>query len=278
MAARLADFDVVVAMRERTPFTRSLLARLPRLRLLVTTGMRNASIDLRAAAERGIRRLRHGGPSLPDGRADVGPHPRAGPPRPPRGSGHPGRPLAGDAGDHAQRQDPGRARTGTARLARGAGRAGVRDGRARLESEPHRRARRGRRRDPGRRARTRSSPAPTSSRSTWCWASAPGGSSAPASSPSCGRPPTWSTRRAGRSWTSAALIAALRAGTIAGAGLDVYDEEPLPPDHPLRRLPNTVITPHLGYVTEETYRIFYPQAVEDVRAFLAGSPVRVLSP
>ena len=75
-----------------------------------------------------------------------------------------------------------------------------------------------------------------------------------------------------------ALIAALRAGAIAGAGLDVYDEEPLPPDHPLRRLPNTVITPHLGYVTEETYRIFYSQAVEDIHAFLAGAPARVLTP
>ena len=75
-----------------------------------------------------------------------------------------------------------------------------------------------------------------------------------------------------------ALIATLHAGKIAGAGLDVYDEEPLPADHPLRRLPNTVITPHLGYVTEETYQIFYSQALEDVRAFLAGAPVRVLSP
>jgi phosphoglycerate dehydrogenase-like enzyme len=75
-----------------------------------------------------------------------------------------------------------------------------------------------------------------------------------------------------------ALIAAHEAGAIAGAGLDVYDEEPLPPDHPFRRLPNTVITPHLGYVTEETYRVFYGQALEDVRAFLAGAPVRVLSP
>jgi phosphoglycerate dehydrogenase-like enzyme len=76
----------------------------------------------------------------------------------------------------------------------------------------------------------------------------------------------------------AALIQALQAGRIAGAGLDVYDEEPLPRDHPLRRLPNTVITPHLGYVTEETYRIFYGEAVDDVRAFLAGAPVRVLRP
>jgi len=76
----------------------------------------------------------------------------------------------------------------------------------------------------------------------------------------------------------AALIAALREGKIAGAGLDVFDEEPLPADHPFRRLPNTVITPHLGYVTEETYRIFYRNALEDVQAYLAGAPVRVLQP
>ena len=75
-----------------------------------------------------------------------------------------------------------------------------------------------------------------------------------------------------------ALVHALGNGTIAGAGLDVFDEEPLPPDHPLRHLPNTVITPHLGYVTEETYRLFYAQAVEDIVAFLAGQPIRVLRP
>src|SRR2546427_75808 len=76
----------------------------------------------------------------------------------------------------------------------------------------------------------------------------------------------------------AALVRALREGTIAGAGLDVFDEEPLPLDHPFRELPSTVITPHLGYVTEETYRIFYGQALEDVQAFLRGAPVRVLKP
>jgi phosphoglycerate dehydrogenase-like enzyme len=76
----------------------------------------------------------------------------------------------------------------------------------------------------------------------------------------------------------AALVHALREGTIAGAGLDVFDEEPLPPDHPLRGLPNTVIAPHLGYVTEETYRVFYGQALEDVQAYLRGAPIRVLRP
>ena len=75
----------------------------------------------------------------------------------------------------------------------------------------------------------------------------------------------------------AALIAALRDGTIAGAGLDVFDEEPLPLDHPLRRAANTIITPHIGYVTEETYQVFFDETVENIQAFLQGAPVRVLS-
>jgi phosphoglycerate dehydrogenase-like enzyme len=75
-----------------------------------------------------------------------------------------------------------------------------------------------------------------------------------------------------------ALIEALREGTIAGAGLDVFDREPLPADHPLRELRRAVLTPHLGYVTCRTYEVFYRDAVEDVTAFLAGAPVRVLMP
>ena len=74
-----------------------------------------------------------------------------------------------------------------------------------------------------------------------------------------------------------ALIAALGAGQIAGAGIDVYDEEPLPPDHPLRRMPRTLLTPHLGYVTDGTYSAFYGQMVESVEKWLAGEPVRVLA-
>jgi phosphoglycerate dehydrogenase-like enzyme len=73
-----------------------------------------------------------------------------------------------------------------------------------------------------------------------------------------------------------ALLAALAAGTIAGAGLDVYDTEPLPVDHPLRSAPRTVLTPHLGYVTEDTYDTFFCDAVEDVLAYLDGAPVRVV--
>jgi phosphoglycerate dehydrogenase-like enzyme len=74
-----------------------------------------------------------------------------------------------------------------------------------------------------------------------------------------------------------ALLAALRDGAIAGAGLDVYDEEPLPGGHPLRNSPRTVLTPHIGYVTDDGYRVFYGEAVEDIAAFGAGQPVRVLT-
>jgi phosphoglycerate dehydrogenase-like enzyme len=67
----------------------------------------------------------------------------------------------------------------------------------------------------------------------------------------------------------------LRAGELV-AGLDVFDQEPLPPDHPLRTSPNTVLTPHLGYCVEEVYRQFYRESIENVLAFLDGAPIRVL--
>jgi phosphoglycerate dehydrogenase-like enzyme len=75
----------------------------------------------------------------------------------------------------------------------------------------------------------------------------------------------------------AALLAALRERRIAGAGLDVFDTEPLPLDHPFRKMENVVITPHLGYVSEQNYRRYFSDAVDDIRAFLDGKPVRVLS-
>ncbi len=74
-----------------------------------------------------------------------------------------------------------------------------------------------------------------------------------------------------------ALLTALDEMRIGGAGLDVFDVEPLPVDHPYRRLDNVVLTPHLGYVAEQTYRKFYPDIVENIRAFLDGKPVRVIT-
>ncbi len=73
-----------------------------------------------------------------------------------------------------------------------------------------------------------------------------------------------------------AVIEALEAGRLAYAGFDVYDQEPLPIDHPLRRAPNVILTPHIGYVTDENYHSSYPQIVEDVLGFLDGKPIRVI--
>jgi len=74
-----------------------------------------------------------------------------------------------------------------------------------------------------------------------------------------------------------ALIAALREKRIAGAGLDVFDVEPLPLDHPFRSMDNVVITPHLGYVSEQNYKKYFPDIVENIRAWLDGKPVRVIA-
>lgn len=73
-----------------------------------------------------------------------------------------------------------------------------------------------------------------------------------------------------------ALIEALRSGRLRGAGLDVFDVEPLPADHPLRTTAGTVLTPHLGYVTHDTYAVFYRQAVENIAAWAEGRPLRRL--
>jgi phosphoglycerate dehydrogenase-like enzyme len=276
LVARLAEFDIVMAMRERTPFSRALLERLPRLRLLVTAGMRNAAIDIEAAAERGI--LVCGTAGLPYPTAEL----------------TWGLILALvrriPAEDRATRE--GRWQTGL-----GLGLNGKTLGVLGLGTLGARVARVGR--------AFEMTVLAWSQHLTAARAAEVGARLVPKDALLAGsdvvtihlvlgertrglvgprelalmKPTAYlvNTSR-GPIVDEAALVQALRAGRIAGAGLDVFDEEPLPPDHPLRALPNTVITPHLGYVTEETYRVFYGQALEDIQAFLRGEPVRVLKP
>jgi phosphoglycerate dehydrogenase-like enzyme len=276
VAARLASFDVVVAMRERTPFPRALLERLPRLRLLVTTGMRNAAIDLQAAADRGVLVCGTGGLPYPTAELAWG--------------------LVLALARRIPREDRA-TREGRWQETVGLGLNGKTLGVLGLGTLGSRVARFGRAFEMDVLAWSQNL---TAERAAEIGAVRVDRDELLARSDVVTIHLVLSERTRGLIGArelglmkrtaylvntsrgpivdEAALVRALRDGTIAGAGLDVYDEEPLPPDHALRGLPNTVITPHLGYVTEETYRIFYGQALEDILAYLRGEPVRVLRP
>jgi phosphoglycerate dehydrogenase-like enzyme len=276
VAERLAPFDAVVAMRERTPFGAQLLARLPRLRLLVTPGMANASIDVGAAAERGVVVCGTGG--LPSPTAEL--------------TWALILALLRHVPEEDARMRAGgwQATVGTELAGRtlgviGLGRLGSRVaavGRAfemnvvawsqNLDAD---RAREQGVESVGRdellaRADVVTIHLRLSDRTRGLIGAAQLGLMKPTAV-------LVNTSR-GPIVDEAALLAALHDGTIAGAALDVYDREPLPPDHPLRSAPNTVLTPHLGYVTEGTYARFFADAVEDIDAFLRGAPVRTLAP
>ena len=126
-------------------------------------------------------------------------------------------------------------------------------------------------------ARKTCSGSPTSSRSTSCCRSARAGWSAPTEF-ALMKPTAYliNTSR-GPIVDEAAMLAALRDKKIAGAGLDVFDVEPLPKDHPLRKMDNVVITPHLGYVALKNYQNYFAGVVEDIRGFIDGKPVRVMT-
>ena len=276
VAGRLKDFEVVVAMRERTPFPRSLQERLPALKLLVTTGMRNASIDVEAATELGITVCGTRGLPYPTAELTWGlilallrhipqedRSTRAGRWQVSMGQGLRGKVLGiiglGNLGSQV-------ATIGTAfgmsviawsqnlTADRAAQFGATLVGKDELLSRSdivtiHLVLSQRTRGLVG--ARELATMKPTAY--------------------------LVNTSR-GPIVEEEALVGALHHGTIAGAGLDVFDEEPLSLDHPLRRLENTVITPHMGYVTIETYQVFFADAVEDIRTYLSGEPTRLLNP
>lgn len=270
----LTGAEVVVAMRERTAFTAGRLARLPDLRLLVTTGRVNASIDVEAAHTQGIvvcgtESTTSATPeltwglilsvlrSIPAEDASVR-------------SGGWQTSVGGDLDGHRLGV------VGLGRLGTKVARVGAAFGMdvvawsQNLEAE--------RAAALGVRAVSREELFSTADVVTIHYKlSARSRALVSAAELQLMKPDSIlvNTSRAGLVDTDA-LIAALEAGRIRGAGLDVHDLEPLPVGHRLRSTPRTVLTPHLGYVTEDTYRIFFTQAVEDIEAWAAGEPIRVL--
>jgi phosphoglycerate dehydrogenase-like enzyme len=277
LVAAVLDREAIVAMRERTPFSAAVLSRLPRLRLLVTTGMRNAAIDLQAASALGIavcgtssageppaeltwtlilalaRQLvpesdafRSGGPWQSTVGADL-----AGAKLGLLGLGRIGsrvavigRAFGMEVIAWSEHLDADRAASFGVSL------AGSKD--ALLEASDfvsiHLVLGERTRRLIGARELRRM------------------------------RPTAYlvNTSRAAIVDTEA-LMVALQEEWIAGAGIDVFDVEPLPTIHVLRTIPNLLATPHLGYVTRANYERFYTEAVEDIAAFLGGAPVRLLN-
>jgi len=275
LVAALSGSEVVVAMRERTPFDRVLLDRLPDLRLLVTTGMANASIDLDAARERGVlvcgTRSRQAGPAeltwalvlavtrrvayedaavrAGGWQTTIGPE-LSGRTLGVLGLGRLGSIVAGYGRAFGMRVlawsanlDPGHARE--------------------LGVEPVTLD------DLLTRSDVVSVHLKLSDRTR--------GLLGARELDLIGPDGYLVNTSRGPIVDEAALVEALRTGRIAGAGLDVFDVEPLPADHPLRTVPRAVLTPHIGYVALDAYRVFYADAVEDVVAWLAGEPVRVLT-
>lgn len=276
LVARLEDFDIIGIMRERTPFPRKLLERLPKLKLLATTGHRNAAIDLAAAGEQGVTVC--GTPS----------------------SGHAAAELTWALLTAAARRldvetrafHDGGWQVGLGRELNGMTLGVVGLGRLGSLVAGYGRAF-------GMRVVAWSQNL-TAARAAECGAEAVDKETLfreadfitlhlKLSDRSRGlvdgaalalmKPDAWivNTSR-GPIIDREALLAALREERIGGAALDVFDEEPLPADDELRRLGNVVATPHVGYVTRENYRQMYRVTAENILAFLDGKPQNVIEP
>lgn len=277
VAAALETFEIVVIMRERTPFGATLLERLPKLRLLVTSGMRNASIDKEAAARQGV--VVCGTASASEPPVELTWALILGLTR--HLTTEASAIRAGDRWQCTVGTDLYGARLGLL----GLGKIGTRVAQVGLAFGMDVTA-----------WSQNLTPQRAAAAGVTCAASLDEllGTSdivsvhlvlsdrtrglLGADQLARMRPTSYlvNTSRAAIV-DGQALVDALRAGRIAGAGLDVFETEPLPADDPLRTLPNVLATPHLGYVTERNYRTYFREAVEDIDAFLSGAPIRQLS-
>jgi phosphoglycerate dehydrogenase-like enzyme len=275
-AAELADADVLVLMRERTPLRASLLARLPALRLVVTSAMRNASIDLAACRERGVTVCGTRSGAEPPAELTwalilgLAKHLTV-----EAGALRAGGPWQQTIGTDLHGATLGL--VGLGRIGSQVARVGRAFGMDVVAWSPHLTDERAAAADVRRTAELDSMMAEADFCSLHLVL-------AESTREVVGAPELAAMKRSAYLVNTArsglvdteALVGALAAGTIAGAGLDVYDEEPLPPHHPFRTLPNVLGTPHLGYVSAANYRSYFTEAVEDIAAWQAGSPVREL--
>lgn len=276
LVARIAQAEILVIMRERTPFPAALLERLPRLELLVTSGMRNLAIDLAAARARNV--VVCGTDSSPTPPTELtwalilGLARHVAPESLTLRAGGPWQSTIGTDLAGATLGVLGLGKIGT-RVAE-IGRAfGMRVIAWSPNLDDARAAAAGVKRAASKEALLEASDVVTihlvlGDRTRGLLGAA-------------------ELRRMRRDAflvntsrapivDQAALLQALEEGWIAGAGLDVFETEPLPADSPFRRLPNVLALPHLGYVSRSNYRTFFTQAVEDIEAWLAGAPIRRL--
>ena len=275
LVERLKDFDLVMGMRERTPFTRSILSRLPRLRLLITTGRRNASFDIEAATELGIPVCGTNGTGEGPTELTWG--------------------LIISLLRHIHEEDQ-RSREGSWGTTVGVGLKGKTLGLLGLGHIGSLVARVGAAFDMNIIAWSQNM---TAERAEECQATLvdkqtlfknadilsvhlvlSDRSRGIVAAPELAlmKPTAFLVNISrGPIVDEKALVDALQRKAIAGAALDTFDVEPLPIDHPLLKTPNTLICPHLGYVTEESYRAFYAGVIENIRAFTSGEPVRMIN-
>ena len=275
-AAELAEAECVVIMRERTPFDAALFARLPRLKLLITSGMRNASIDLDAAREHGVTVCGTGSAKTPPTELTwalilgLARHLVV-----ENAAFHAGGPWQSTVGVDLAGRTLGL--LGFGHLGKAVARVGKAFGMDVVAWSPNLTAERVEPEGVRLAGGLRDLLAQSDFASIHLVLSDRTRGLVDADALACLKPTAFliNTSRAAIV-DSVALLEVLRERRIAGAGLDVFEVEPLPLTDELRTLPNVLATPHLGYVTEANYRTYFTEAVENIHAFRAGEPIREL--